>query len=110
VRIGPGGFTADDAPFSFIGANAIYFGFYQQYGYSIDAALSAAKENGIDVLRIYLWLGAAPWGGRPMEEYDRVLDAAARQGVYVIAVLTDCCPGIGVAPKSHTMPRYPSAI
>lgn len=86
-------FFVNNQEFKFIGANAIYFGFYKQYGYSIPEAIHSAKESGIKVLRIYLWLGSGPWGGRPMEEYDRVLDIAAQEGMYIIAVLSDCTPG-----------------
>lgn len=85
--------VVDHQEFKFIGANAIYYGFYKQYGYSIPQAIHSAKESGIKVLRIYLWLGDAPWGARPMEEYDRVLDIAAQEGMYIIAVLSDCTPG-----------------
>ncbi len=91
VEVNHLGFTVEGKPFRFIGANAIYFGFYAQYGFSIDEAIKTAKENGIDVIRIYLGFGEGTWSGRPMEEYDKALDIAARNGMYVIAVLTDCC-------------------
>lgn len=84
-------FAVEGSPFRFIGANAIYFGFYRQYGLSIEEALQSAKENGLSVIRIYLGFGDSPWGGRAYEEYDRVLDIAAKHGVYIIATLTDCC-------------------
>jgi mannan endo-1,4-beta-mannosidase len=78
-------------PFRFIGANSIYFGFYKEYGYSIEDAIKSAKESGIRVLRVYLGFGESTWGQKPMEEYDKALDIAAENGMYVIAVLTDCC-------------------
>lgn len=93
VKMDSTAFTLDGKQLRFIGANSIYLGFYEQYGFSIEEAIRTAKENGITVLRIYLWLGDGPWGGRALEEYDKVLDIAARQRVYVIATLTDCCPG-----------------
>lgn len=93
VRLGSTGFTVNGKMFRFIGANSIYLGFYPRYGFSVGEAIRTAKQNGITVLRIYLWLGDAPWGGRTPEEYDMVLDACAREGMYVIAVLTDCTPG-----------------
>ncbi|MDD5731059.1 MAG: glycosyltransferase family 39 protein, partial [Candidatus Omnitrophica bacterium] len=93
IEISRGGFTIDDQPFRFIGANTVYFGFYDNYGLNIEEAIRSAKENGISVIRIYLWLGRRPWGYGTMREYDRVLDIAARNGLYVIVTLTDCCPG-----------------
>lgn len=84
-------FLVGGEPFRFIGANTTTFGFYRQYGLSIEDAISAAKANGISVIRIYLGLGTGPWGGRAMEEYDLVLDIASRHGMYVLATLTDCC-------------------
>ncbi|HLC01721.1 MAG TPA: cellulase family glycosylhydrolase [Anaerolineales bacterium] len=83
--------TVEGSPFRFVGANAIYFGFYEEYGLSIEEAIQSAKENGISVLRIYIGFGRDPWGGRPYEEYDKALDIAAQNGMYVIATLTDCC-------------------
>jgi endo-1,4-beta-mannosidase len=102
VKIDSTGFTIDGKPFRFIGANSIYFGFYDEYGFSIEEAIRTARENEITVIRIYLWLGNAPWGGRRLEEYDKVLDIAARHGVYVIVTLTDCCPGDwGSTPETY---------
>ncbi|MDI7275202.1 MAG: cellulase family glycosylhydrolase, partial [Anaerolineae bacterium] len=98
VRVESSRFTVDGEPFRFIGANAIYFGLYPEYGFSVTETIKAARENGITVLRIYLWLGGGPWGGQTLEDYDAVLDAAAREGVYILAVLTDCCPGSDWAP------------
>jgi Cellulase (glycosyl hydrolase family 5) len=91
VKIDHLGFVVEGKPFRFIGANSIYFGFYKQYGFSMDEAIRSAKDNGINVLRIYLGFGTGTWSGRPMEEYDKALDIAARNGMYVVAVLTDCC-------------------
>jgi len=85
--------TVDGEPFRFIGANAIYFGFYHEYGYDIEEAIRSARDAGITVMRIYVWLGDAPWGGRAITEYDRVLDIAAKHDMYLIITLTDCCPG-----------------
>jgi len=86
VKVEGLGFTLNDQPFRFVGANSIYFGYYKEFDYSIEDAIHAAKENGIDVLRIYLG-----FNGKPMKEYDRALDIAAQNDVRVIAVLTDCC-------------------
>jgi len=98
------GLTVEGKPFRFIGANAIYFGFYDQYDFSIDEAIKTAKENGIDVIRIYLGYGKGTWSARPMEEYDKTLEVAAQNGMYVIAVLTDCCcMGVG---ESQTEESY----
>ena len=91
VQVKDLGFTLKGEPFRFIGANSIYFGFYKGYGYSIEDAIKSAKDNGIKVLRIYLGFGENPWGGRTMEEYDKALEIASQNGMYVIAVLTDCC-------------------
>jgi hypothetical protein len=85
------GFTLNGVPFQFIGANSIYFGFYKEYGFSIEDAIKSAKENGISVLRIYLGFGDSTWGQKPIEEYDRTLEIASENGIHVIAVLTDCC-------------------
>ena len=84
-------FTLDGKPFRFIGANSIYFGFYQQYGYSMEDAIRSAKENNLSVIRIYLGFGETTWGSRPIEEYDKALDLASKYGIRIIAVLTDCC-------------------
>jgi len=91
VKAEGAGFTLGGKPFRFLGANSIYFGFYKQYGYSIEDAIRSARENNLSVLRIYLGFGDTTWGSRPIEEYDRALDTAAREGVRIIAVLTDCC-------------------
>lgn len=80
------GFTLDGQPFRFMGANSINFGYYKEYGYSIEDAIRSAKENDLDVLRIYI-----AFNDTPMEEYDRVLDIASQYDMRIIAVLVDCC-------------------
>ena len=91
VKVAGTGFTLGGEPFRFIGANSIYYGFYQQYGYSIEEAIRDARENNLSVMRIYLGFGDTTWGSRPAVEYDRALDIASRNGMRIIAVLTDCC-------------------
>lgn len=86
IKVDGVSFTLDDQPFRFVGANSIYFGYYNEYGYSIEEAIRSAKENGLDVLRIYI-----SFNDMPMEEYDRVLDIASQYDMRIIAVLTDCC-------------------
>lgn len=101
VKISPTGFTVDGKPFRFIGSNSIDFGFYDRYNLSIEEAFRTAKENGISVIRIYLWSGKQVWGGAPgplnwgpwgvtLRDYDKVIDIAGKYGIYVIATLTDC--------------------
>lgn len=102
VRIDKTNFTVSDKPFQFIGANSIYLGFYDEFNFDIEDAISTAKENGISVIRIYIWLGDKPWGYGTLEEYDKVLDIAARHGMYVMVTLTDCCPGSwGPTPEKY---------
>ena len=91
VEISSLGFTIDEKPFRFIGANTIYFGYYNEYNYSIEEAIKTASETGISVIRIYVGFSEETWGGKHFEEYDKVLDIAAKYGVYVIVTLTDCC-------------------
>ncbi len=94
IRVSGLNLTAGNKLFRFIGANTANFGYYREYGLSIEEAVKAAKANGITVLRIYLGFGRDTWGGKPFEEYDKVLDIAARNDVYIIATLTDgCCFG-----------------
>jgi endo-1,4-beta-mannosidase len=93
VKINASGFTVDGQPFQFIGANSIYFGFYNDLGLNMEDAIRTAKETGINVIRIYIWLGNNPWGGKPLESYDNVLALAAKYKMYVIVTLTDCTPG-----------------
>src|SRR4030042_903074 len=70
------GFTYSGKPFKFIGANSIYLAYYKEYDFSIEEAIKSAKENNINVLRIYLGFGQDTWGSKPWEEYDKVLDIA----------------------------------
>jgi hypothetical protein len=91
IKVKYPGFTIDGKPFRFIGANSIYFGFYDEYGFRIEDAIRTAKESGINVLRIYIGFGINSWNGKPYEKFDEVLDIAAKYGVYVIATITDCC-------------------
>jgi photosystem II stability/assembly factor-like uncharacterized protein len=92
VEIDADCFMLKGEPFRFIGANIPYFGFYPEYGYSIEEAIKSASETGISVIRIYVWFGDRPWAGT-LEDIDLVLDIAARHGIYVIMTLTDCCQG-----------------
>jgi hypothetical protein len=43
------------------------------------------------VLRIYLAYNNEPWGAKTFEEYDKVLDIAAKNGLYIIANLGEGC-------------------
>lgn len=107
VKVNGLGFTVGDKPFRFIGANAPNFGFYREYGFSIEEAIKSAKENGISVLRIYLGYNNGPWGGKPFEEYDKVLDFAAKNGVYVIATINDGCCHSGSETREAYLARFP---
>lgn len=91
VKVDGLGFSYKGQPLKFIGANSIYLAYYKEYGYDMEAAIKSAKENNINVFRIYLGFGEDTWGGKPMEEYDKVLDLASKYDMLVIAVLTDCC-------------------
>ena len=91
VKVNNTSFTIENKPFRFIGANAIYFGFYNEYNFSIEEAIKTASENGISVIRIYIGFGENTWSQKPFKEFDKVLDIAAKYGVYIIATLTDCC-------------------
>jgi hypothetical protein len=95
-------FIVNGEKFRFVGANSINFGFYNDFGLSIEKAIRTAKENNISVIRIILWLGVRPWGYGTLEEYDKVLDIAARYKVYVVVTLTDCCPGSWAGPTRET--------
>lgn len=93
VKLGTNGFIVNDKPFRFIGANSPNMtGAYLNYGLSIDDAIFEASQNGISVIRVFLWAGNGPWGGGPLADIDAVLDSAARHGVYVIATLVDMFP------------------
>jgi hypothetical protein len=102
VKVNGQGFTVDEQPFRFIGANAIYFGFYEEYGLSIEEAIQSARDAGLRVLRISLGWNDGTWGGKPIEEYDRALDIAARNGMYVIVNLGEgCCFFGGEEPEAY---------
>ena len=78
--------TRGDRPFRFIGANAVYLVFYDDWDLDIEEAIKTAKEANLSVLRLYM-----DWGWGKDEDYDRILDIASRHGIYVILTLTDCC-------------------
>ncbi len=67
VKVNGLGLAVGNQPFRFIGANAPNFGFYREYGYSIDQAIQSAKASGISVLRIYLGYGKGTWSDKPFE-------------------------------------------
>jgi len=102
-------FAIAGEPFRFIGANSIYFGFYREYGFDIEDAIRSAKQNGIDVLRIYLGFGNSTWGQKSIEEYDKALDIASKYDLRIIAVLTDCCCFSGRG-WSETEEKYYSTV
>ncbi|MBI2874762.1 MAG: cellulase family glycosylhydrolase [Firmicutes bacterium] len=87
IEVDPDGFKADGEPFRFIGANAVNLVFYDDWNLSVEEAIRTARENGLTVLRLYL-----DWGWGKPEDYDQILDIAAKQGVYVLLALTDCVP------------------
>jgi mannan endo-1,4-beta-mannosidase len=91
VKIKDLGFSINDRPFQFIGANALNFGFYDQYGLSMVEGIQSARQAGLKVLRISLAWNNEPWGKSTFEAYDQVLDLAAKNGLYVIANLTEGC-------------------
>ena len=80
------GLSAGGRPFRFIGANTVNFVFYDDWDLNLEEAIRSAKENNISVLRVYL-----NWGWGKGEDYDRIIDIAARYGIYVTLALTDCC-------------------
>ena len=47
VKVGQGSLLIDGKPFRFVGANSIYFGFYSQYGWSIDDAISSPAKTAL---------------------------------------------------------------
>lgn len=79
-------FIKDDKPFRFIGASAVNLVFYDDWNLDIDKAVRTARENNISVLRLYL-----DWGWSKDEDFDKIIVAASRYGIYVILTLTDCC-------------------
>jgi hypothetical protein len=80
------GFVKEGRPFRFIGASAVNLVFYDDWDLSVEKAVKTAKENNISVLRLYIDLG---WG--KAEDFDNIFDIAAKNGVYIILVFTDCC-------------------
>ncbi len=109
VRVNGLGFTVENRPFRFIGANAPYFGYYREYGLSIEDAIKSARENDIRVLRISLTFSESRWDYDSFEEYDKVLDIAARRGLYVIANLAEgCCrSNNGSETREAYLARFP---
>jgi mannan endo-1,4-beta-mannosidase len=91
IKIDNLGFSLGGQPFRFIGANTNYFGFYEQNGLSIEEAIKSAKDAGIKVLRFYLTYGATPSGAKSFQLFDKVLDLAAQNGIYIIAAFADGC-------------------
>lgn len=89
VKVDANGFWVEGQPFTFVGANQIQLGQFAFYGLSIEDVFRSAKENGINVIRIYLDYNAP--GGNDLSFYDSVLDIASRNGVYILATMTDCC-------------------
>ena len=73
-------------PFRFIGANAVYLVFYDDWDLDIEKAIRTAKDNNVSVLRLYVDLG---WGKD--SDFDRIFDIASRYGIYIILTFTDCC-------------------
>jgi endo-1,4-beta-mannosidase len=76
----------DKKPFRFIGANAVNLVFYDDWSLDVRKAILQAKENNLPVLRLYL-----NWGWGKAEDFDKIIDIASKNGVYLILVLTDCC-------------------
>lgn len=86
IRVTKDGFIRDGKPFRFIGANAVYLTFYDDWDLDIERAIRTAKENNISVLRFYIDLG---WSKD--DDFDKLLDIASRYEVYVILTFIDCC-------------------
>lgn len=78
--------TKDKKPFKFIGANAVNLVFYDDWSLDVQKAIVQARENNISVLRLYL-----NWGWGKEEDFDKIIDAASKNGIHLILVLTDCC-------------------
>jgi len=91
VKVKDLGFFISDQPFQFIGANTPYFGFYTQNGLSIEDGILSARQAGLKVLQIYLSYQYSPWGAKTYDVFDKVLDIAAQNGMYVIASIADGC-------------------
>jgi endo-1,4-beta-mannosidase len=76
----------DNRSFKFIGANAVNLVFYDDWGLDAQKAILQAKENNLPVLRLYL-----NWGWGKPEDFDKIIDSASKNGIYLILVFTDCC-------------------
>lgn len=86
ISVSQTSFIKDGQPFRFIGANAPNIIFYDDWDLDVEKLIRTAKENNISVLRVYL-----DWGWFKDEDFDRILDITSRYGMYIIAVLNDCC-------------------
>jgi len=76
----------DKKPFKFVGANAVNLVFYDDWGLDTQKAILQARENNISVLRLYL-----NWGWGKIEDFDKIIELASKNGIQLILVLTDCC-------------------
>ena len=76
----------DGIPFKFVGANAVNLVFYDDWGLDVQKAIVQARKNNISVLRLYL-----NWGWSKIEDFDKIIDIASKNGIHLILVLTDCC-------------------
>lgn len=76
----------DGESFKFIGANAVNLVFYDNWGLDVQKAIIQAGQNNISVLRLYL-----DWGWSKDEDFDKIIDIASKNGIYLILVFTDCC-------------------
>jgi endo-1,4-beta-mannosidase len=95
VKVSQQGITVEGKPIRFIGA-VTYYAFYTEYGYSIEEAMRTARETGITVLKIGLYWGNVNWVNKTYKEFDRVLDLAAKYGIYIVVTLIECAPeGLG---------------
>ncbi len=91
VQITKSDFTINGQSFRFIGANSIQFPEYRFLDMKIEDSLRTAAESNLKVVRImmrYSGPGTIDW-----DPFDRYLDLASRNGVYVIVTLADCDPG-----------------
>lgn len=108
VKISGSDFLVENQPLRFIGANAPYFGFYKEFGLSIDDGIKTAQQSGLRVLRIYMGMNDTIWGAKSIEDYDLILDIAAKYGIYVIINLGDgCC--YSNEPREDYFKRLPFA-
>jgi endo-1,4-beta-mannosidase len=76
----------DKKPFKFVGANAVNLVFYDDWGLDAQKAIVQARENNISVLRLYL-----NWGWGKIEDFDKIIELASKNGIQLVLVLTDCC-------------------